>query len=69
MSMLKNPWRLKLSSIWLKNGMPVSTLACPLPSISKLIVMSVSLVLRLTVAVRAIKKSPAYLKRASTERA
>ena len=49
----KKPWRAKLSSMWLRNGMPVSTVgACRGRRRSSSTVMSVSLVVRVTRARR-----------------
>ena len=50
--MLKKPWRLKASSIWLKNGMPVSIRRLAAAIDIQIDVISVSLVFRSTFAVR-----------------
>src|SRR5215470_13644922 len=54
----KRLWRVNISSMWLKNGMPVSTSALPAPSRLSSATISVSFVLRSVLADRPIKFSP-----------
>ena len=52
-----NPCLAQASSMWLKNGMPVSTLLAPAPSMSSWSTICVSFVLRSTRPCRGISGS------------